>query len=419
MDRVSPANYLCLALIGAALLWAVRLVYGTRRVVGDDALQRALLLAGWLLLIGGVIGTMLGLTGPVAVFPILGLVLCAGAYFQYMTAERRALLWALAVAAEKGLPLAQAARALAEERPLQIGLRAAALADLLEAGAPLPQALVLARHPLPTDLLLAVRMGHQTGRLGPALRMALEHSDHFAGIMRNVLAKYFYLLLVLGVGLVSTTFIALKIVPVFERMFQEFGLELPALTKLVFAVMNWSFRLGPLFVVPYLLFLLLLVLGLSYYAGWSRYEMPLFHRLWLRRDAALVLQALALAVREQRDLAATLQMLAKQYPKASVGRRLDRAAAAVARGVPWCAALGAEELLGPAEAAVLRSAERVGNLGWALEEMADSSLRRFALRWRMVLGLVYPVGVLLLAVAVAALVAGMFMPLVCMVQGLS
>ena len=54
--EVNPLNFLGLAILGAALLWAVHLVYSARRAVSGDTLQILLLLAGWLLLVGGVLG---------------------------------------------------------------------------------------------------------------------------------------------------------------------------------------------------------------------------------------------------------------------------------------------------------------------------------------------------------------------------
>ena len=418
--QANPLNFLGPAILGAALLWAVHLVYSARRGVSDDTLQRVLLLAGWLLLVGGILGVLVGLSGPIAVFPLVALAIIAGTYFKYAAAERRALLWALTVAAERGIPLEQAARAFADERSLQLGRRASRLADLLEAGIPLPQALDLSRNRVSTDALLAARVGHELGMLGAALRMSLDHSERFAGIVRSVLAKLCYVVLVAWVGLVVITFIALKIIPVFEKMFAEFGLRLPYLTQRIIHFMhqcvgNWFVYLP----APFLLFTGVALVGLAYYVGWSRYELPLFHRFWLRRESALVLRAMAFAVRQQRALGPTVLMLSKQYPKVSVAQRLARASAAMERGVHWCDALRQVGLLKDLEVGVLRAAERVGNLAWALEEMADSTWRRFALRLHAALGLLSPVLILILGFAVASLVIGLFMPLVSLIQGLS
>jgi type II secretory pathway component PulF len=402
------------------VLWSVRLIYGARRGVSDDTLQRVFLLTGWLLLLGGITGTLLVAIGPLALLLVVPVVLIVGAYLKYRAAEHRALLWALAVAAEEGIPLAQAARAFAIERSVQLGARTSRLADFLEAGSPLPQALALSRNPVAAEALLAARIGQATGQLGPALRMALQHGDYLARTMRGSMAVLSYLCILMGVAVWVVAFIMLKIVPVFMKMFDEFGLRLPALTQLVVAASAFVVNCWFILMWPAVFgFASAVLLVTAYYAGWSRYEIPFFHRFWRRRETALLLRTLAFAVRLQQPWGATLTMLAAEYPKASVAARLAQAAAAIERGVPWCDALVVAGVLPRTEAAVLRAAERAGNLAWALDEMADSTMRRFAWRFQASLGVLFPIVIVVFGLAVGTFVIGLFLPLVSLIQGLA
>ena len=415
-EHINPVNYVGFAILGAALLWAVRLVYGTRRGTSDDLIRRLMLLAGWILLLAGTIGTIVGLSGTVRLILVFGLVIAAItllivglAYLKYMEAERRTLLWALLVAA----------RAFADERSVQIGPRISRLAGLLESGVPLPNAMAMTRNALPTDALLAVRLGAETGRMGPALRVSVEHIDHFEGAMRGVLAKFFYVVLVLGIGSSIVGYVMLRIVPAWTRMFADFDLALPPLTQLNIAVSEFVVRGWPLMIPLYGLLFLVFLFAISYYVGWSRYELPVFSRFWLRCDGALVLRSLALAVRQHRELGPTVFMLSRQYPRPSVGKRLAVASAHIDNGVHWCDALWVVGLFKKADVAVLKAAERVGNLPWALDEMADSALRRFAYRLRAGMAICFPLVVLTFGMIVFVIVAGLFLPLVQMIQGLS
>jgi type II secretory pathway component PulF len=69
--------------------------------------------------------------------------------------------------------------------------------------------------------------------------------------------------------------------------------------------------------------------------------------------------------------------------------------------------------------AVLKSAERVGNLEWALAEMADSTLRRFAIRFQTILDIAFPIAILAFGLFVLFTVVAIFVPLAGMIQGLS
>jgi type II secretory pathway component PulF len=420
MSHFNPLNFLGFIMLGAALLWSVRLVYGARGKVSNDLLKRTLMLTGWLLVMGGILGMMIGLTGPFAVVPAFGFVVLLFAYYKYVAAERRMLLWSLSVAADKGIPLEQAARAFADERSVQSGVRTARLADWLERGAPLPNALALSKNPLPVDALLAARVGAETGQMAEALRISIGHADYIEQIMRRVVAQYFYIAAILGIGNGIMTFMMLKIVPVFTKMFDEFGLALPQMTMFVVEASNYMVRYWFIVFAPVTLVLFLITgAGISYYARFSRYELPLFSWIWRRCDGSLVMSCLALAVRQQRSIAATLQMLAHQYPQCSVGRRLARACQRVEQGTDWCDALVHVGLVTRADRAVLKSAERAGNLSWALDEMADSTLRRFMLRLRAVLGFVFPLVIILFGLTVGFIVISLFMPLIAMIQGLS
>jgi general secretion pathway protein F len=415
----NPVNYLGFLFIGAALLWSVRLIYGVRMVTSDDLVKRLLLLAAWILMLAGCLGVVIGLTGPFAILPLFALLIIAFAYMKYMEAERRALLWALALAAERGIPIEHAARAFAKERSIQLGTRARYLADLLQSGVPLPNALVLSRNPVPADALLAARLGAATGSTGAALRMSVDFGDSLDAIMRGTIARYFYITALVTAAMCVVTFLMLKIVPVMVRMFSEFELDLPASTELYITLADFFVNYWPLFLPAYGLVLLMILLGISYYVAWSRYELPGFRRIWLRRDSALVLRGLALAVRQKRELGPTVSMLSAQYPKASVGKRLGRAAEDIRDGRHWCDALHTVRVLRAADVAVLKSAERVGNLEWALEEMSDSTLRRFAIVFQAVLNTVFPVVIIGFGLFVLFTVLAMFLPLVSLILGLS
>lgn len=416
---INPLNYLAFAILGAALLWAVKVVYDGRNGSADDFVRRLLLLFGWILFFAGSIGVVIGLTGPLSWLPMFGVIAAGFGYVKYMAAERRSLLWALAIAAERGIPLDEAARAFADERSVVLGPRTARLAELLEAGAPLPQALAIARHPLPTDALLAARLGAETGQIAKALQMAIQFGNQFEMALRSLLAKYFYLLLVLFVGSMVVMFVMVRIVPVMTQLMSDFDLELPLVTRYLVAASDWLVIYWPFFIPVFIAILFLCLIGVSFYVGVSRYELPLLNRVWRRCDTSLILKSMALTVGQGRSIASTVFMLSKQYPKKSAGELLAKASRAINDGEHWCDAMQSAGLLRAADAGVLKAAERVGNLAWALEEMSDSSLRRFALRVQLVINTLFPLVVLGFGVTVMLIAVGALLPLISMIKGLA
>ena len=420
MEIFGSIHLFVLIWVGVAVLWALRLAYRKRGAVADDSLRLILTMAGWILILGGILGTAMQafLYGaPIYWLVILAIVMMAVG--RYRSAENRTLLWCLAAAAERGIPLEQAARAYSMERSDELGIRAARLAELLEGGTPLSLALAETRVRMPLDTLVAVRVGIETGDLGTALAKVAKYDDDADMLLRSIFEKVFYLAIVANVLIGILTFIMLKIVPVFAKMFEEFELELPAMTQLLVAFSQY-FVIYWFLLFPFIVWLpLFLAVGLLHYIGWLPRNLPLINWFVLRLDGGLVMRCLALSVKQQRPLPEMIWLLAKLYPKSSVRKRLTRAGQAINNGEHWCQALRRAKLLRTSDVAILTAAERSGNLEWALEDMADSSIRRLAYQLRLALNVLFPLVLLIFGMIIAFVVVSLFMPLVSLIQGLS
>jgi protein transport protein HofC len=88
------------------------------------------------------------------------------------------------------------------------------------------------------------------------------------------------------------------------------------------------------------------------------------------------------------------------------------------QGKDWCVSLYEQGLLRPADAAVLESARRVGNLSWALRETAENGERRLAYRLQTWVQALFPLFVLLIGALVFVVAVGYFSPLVILIERL-
>jgi type II secretory pathway component PulF len=203
-------------------------------------------------------------------------------------------------------------------------------------------------------------------------------------------------------------------------LFKEFELDLPDVTLLVVHGANlcveYWWLAAPLFGG---LLLPAVIVSLLYYVDLLPGDLPLIGRLWRPVDRAATLRMLAWAAERGRPLAETLRQMALVHPRSYFRRVLGRCLARIERGSDWCEALRAERLIRPSDAAVLRAAERAGNLPWALAETAEAALRRFALRLRAAIGVLFPVLILAFGAVVAAVFISLFAPLVELIWRLS
>jgi type II secretory pathway component PulF len=413
-------SWIVLLPLGVALRWTLHLIYGAQRNRRDDNLLLILSTAAWLLMMAGVVGPLIAVGGIFSLLLIVAFFFVAEMVVgKYRDAQRRTLLWALAVAADRDLPLHEAARAFAADRCDEIGRRADCLADLLEAGVDLPEALKQSKNPLPIDAELAARLSHAAGPLKGALREAAGEGGRYNSLWESLLQRLIYFEVLVLVIMFMASFLMIKIVPTYATIFEDFDMQLPVVTQWAISAsrgfVNYWFLFAPLMWA----LLLLMCYGIAFACGGVRWEPPGVSWFTRRYHGAMVLRSLAQPVQRKCPLDRTLGMLAQWYPRGHVRRRLDGVTLQVTQGNDWCHALRESGLIGEAEAAVLRSAERVGNLPWALREMSESILRRIAYRVGFVLSLCIPGIILAIGACVGVYAVAFIFPLMELVSGLA
>jgi len=409
-----------LMLVGFVLLWKRAQLHRQGRVAAEDVPARLLTIFGWTSLLLGVFSLVAITTHYACIIAcVVAAIVLAGAARRYQDAERQSLLWLLTAAAERGIPLETAAQAFADERDDAVGIRARDLADYLEAGVPLALALRRSRNPVPTAALLAAELGEQTGTLGPALRQAVGEIDELEMTLRSTLEKFIYLAFLIFFALGMLAFLMIKIVPVFRMIFSQFEMELPEATQGLIEFTSLSMN-GSVLVLPTVAVLLVLFfVGLLYYVRFSPRDMPIVSVLWRRADCALVMRWLAIGIGQERPIAEVVRLLASYFPRAGVRARLVRAVKRIDAGADWCDSLRRVGLVRRPESVVFKAAERTGNLAWALEEMADSSVRRTAYRLRAWLSVAFPAAVLAVGACVFLIAMGVLMPLFSLIQAMA
>jgi type II secretory pathway component PulF len=142
-------------------------------------------------------------------------------------------------------------------------------------------------------------------------------------------------------------------------------------------------------------------------------------RLARRLHTARILDALATLASHGRPLADGIATLARTYPRRLIRRRLNRVLADVEGGVDWCDSMARRGLIGRADRAVLQAAARVGNLPWAMTEMADSNRRRLAYRCHIWLHFAFTLVILAMGMGVLLFCVSYFLPLVILIRDLA
>ena len=419
-------------------VWIVRVaeaVHGEPSDAERASLSRSLTTLnyiGWTiigLLLGGLLLASLG-TGVLFLLPLSALLVGSLVLpiVLVMTAagNRRGrqgqLLWLLATAIEKQIPLPEEIDAYAETLGGRRRRQALELADNLRDGMSVPDALTEASGAVPAFAIVSARVGVETGTLGQALREAAVR--HTAAMQPATFPSvssflvYYWAVIAIAIGIVS--FQMYYIIPKFKKIFADFGTELPDVTvwliRISSAVVEYFVLWLPILALP---FVGLVVALVGHHQGWANLSTPWITKHFPRFDTPWILRHLAWIVSKGHPLGDGLTSICSDHHRAHIRERIERVATVVATGNDCWKALENQGLLRPHEWDILEAAQRLGNLPWALTELADTMERRQHVRLLYWFEALRPVAVISIGLMVAFVVIGLFMPIVKLINDLS
>jgi type II secretory pathway component PulF len=422
-------NMLLLVPLAISTLIALRLLFGGAPVESTGTMRRVMRLVGWILLATASAAMLYEMSFVFALFIGLALIITPiRSWLRLRRTDREGLLWALVIAAERNLPLHQAAWAFAAEQRSVVGSPAWRLGDMLRTGAPLPVAIDYVRMGISIDALIAVRFGELIGCLPGTLREALAADRRLRDAAAPLVRHFCYLVLMLIAVAIAGVFLNLKMIPVFSRLLVLESIEPESAYPLFSAMSTWidaltfefnslpgPVQLGIDFLLGIGLFIGAALMFLEYFELIPR-NVPLIWLLHFPADRSRVLRGLAWAVTAHRPLPAAMESLGRLFPRGKIGRRLTRAASMAREGRHWTETLRTVGLLSSAEMALLQSCERAGNLDWGLRQLADRNLQRHIRRLHRLRGWLVPLTIVALGVVIGLIYSSLLYPLILILE---
>jgi type IV pilus assembly protein PilC len=146
----------------------------------------------------------------------------------------------LSILQDAGLPILRSLKVLAEmQKPGRLRNSLLDVCDEIEGGSTLSEA--MSKSPKAFDRLYCnmIRAGEAGGALEVILRRLAEFMERSQSLKRKVKGAMVYPIVVVSVAVGILTFIMLKIVPQFKKIFDDFGSELPPMTQILIDTSNW------------------------------------------------------------------------------------------------------------------------------------------------------------------------------------
>ena len=191
----------------------------------------------------------------------------------------------LSILQDAGLPILRSLKILADmQKPGRLKNSLMDVCDEIEGGATLSEA--MSKSPKAFDRLYCnmIRAGEAGGALEVILRRLSEFMERAQSLKRKVKGAMVYPIVVVSVAVGILTFIMLKIVPQFKKIFDDFGSELPPMTQVLIDLSNWIAAYWYLIpAIPFGIRLIIKGICLIPYGrfGWDLFtlKMPIFGQL--------------------------------------------------------------------------------------------------------------------------------------------
>lgn len=323
--------------------------------------------------------------------------------------------------AQQGIPLGTGLRAIADELPAGRNATAIrALADRIDAGDSLHDAMVKLRFKLPRSIRRLLESGISTGRFSVLLHQLVYLEQERRQLWQKSFAAIAYpgllLLLLMTFSIVFGTFVVLG----FEKIFADFGTQLPVATK---AVLGF-FRVG-----QWVLFSVIGVLILLYFAidhlplpqsikrivYWVPFIGPI--RRWHRLTRCSRL--MALLTEEQVPLPEVIRIAADGVGKNDVAVACRTMANCVESGASFADAADFVNLYPPSCASIVRWGGDNNTLSESLEIVGDVAKTRMQSAVDLLSMVACPAALFVFLLFVPMVVIAIFMPMIQLICCLS
>jgi len=326
----------------------------------------------------------------------------------------------LATMVDAGLPLVGALTALFEQSDpkKQAGLRRVIgeITAFVQEGSTFYDS--ISKHPkvFPRLYSSMVKAGESGGMLAEVLDRLAGFLEASARLSKKVKSAMTYPAIVITIALAITTFLIVKVVPVFGGIFADFGAKLPAPTQFLidlsdFIRGNWYYIIGAIVGAFYAI--RTWVNSPKGAETWDRWKLklpifgPLTHKICMSRFA----RTFAQLIRSGVPILEVMQIVGDTSGNSVVTKALKSVSTDVEKGDHLTAALSRQPIFPPMMLRMVAAGESTGKIDNMLEKMADFWDEEIESTLAALTSLLEPLLIVFLGVIVGGIVIAMFLPI--------
>jgi type IV pilus assembly protein PilC len=326
----------------------------------------------------------------------------------------------LATMVDAGLPLVSGLTALYEQADpkKQAGLRRVIgeVSALVQQGETFCEA--ISKHPRVFSRLYVamVKAGESGGLLSEILDRLASFLESAARLKKKIKSAMTYPVIVICIAMSITTFLIVKVVPVFGEIFKDFGANLPGPTQFLLDVSdlirgNWYFIIAGFCGIFFgIRTFLRTQRGSDLWDKW-KLKLPIFgtlvHKICMTRFA----RTFAQLIRSGVPILEVMEIVGDTSGNSVVTEAIKKVASDVEKGDHLTNALSRQPIFPPMLVRMVGAGESTGKIDTMLEKMADFWDEEIEAILDALTSLIEPLLIVVLGVIVGGIVIAMFLPI--------
>jgi type IV pilus assembly protein PilC len=272
----------------------------------------------------------------------------------------------------------------------------------------------LSKHPraFPPMYHRAIAAGEQGGNLEVVLRQMASHIEKGLTTEKQVKSALTYPFVVVLVAVIVVIILVTFVLPAFTKMYGEFGVELPWITKILMAITDWFSHYGVFVILAIVVGAIAVYFYIRTPAGkhwWDAtvLKLPVLGRIAHLSELGRCCRTMSLLIRIGLPLPEVMAMAIYNSNNKVVGDNLTGVQQELIRGEGLSHPMARRPLFLPLMTQMVRVGEETGHLDNTLDTVADSFEMESSEKTKTAVGLIQPVMTLIIGLLVGFVVLAM------------
>jgi len=325
---------------------------------------------------------------------------------------------------DAGMPIVQSLQILTDmQRPGPFKIALEQVTEDVQGGTMLSDA--LGRHPKIWDELYTnlVRAGETAGALEPILRRLADFREKAQRLKKKVIGAMIYPIAVLTIAVGILTFIMVVIVPKFEEIFAELGIDLPPITKVLINISRFMGSYWWMMLVAVIAFIILMRIVKKTERGGEiidrmMLKVPVLGMVIRKSSIARFSRTLGTLVTSGVGFLDALEITKSATPNVVVRKAIEDVRESVKEGETINEPLARSGVFNDIVVNMIKVGEETGDLDTMLVKIADTYDEEVDEAVDAMMALLEPALLVFMGFAVGFIVIALFMPLITIIEEL-